>query len=117
MSSRRRTLIIMVLGLVALPTLALAAIVKNATQIFSGRVAIGGTIPPLARLDVRGDADTSIRVDGSNTSGLSFPRVGIDGGTLRSTATVLEVWSRIRALALALQGNAPQFPVSAPCDG
>src|SRR3989475_5609625 len=76
-----------------------------------------GTIPPLARPDVRGDADTRIRVDGSNTSGLSFTRVGIDGGTLRSTATGLEVWTSTSALALALQGRGAYFPGSVQVDG
>ena len=76
-----------------------------------------GTIPPLARPDVRGDADTRIRVDGSNTSGLSFTRIGIDGGTLRSTATGLEVWTSTSALALALQGRGAYFPGSVQVDG
>lgn len=116
MSSRRRILIIS-LGLVALPTFALAAIIKNSTQIFTGQVAIGGSNPPLARLDVRGDADTRIRVDGSTTSGLYFTRGGTDAGTVRSTATGLEVWTSNGAMALALQGTGARFTGAVQVDG
>jgi hypothetical protein len=88
-----RILIITVLGLVALPTWALATVVMDSMRIFTGQVGIGGSDPALARLDVRGDADTRIRIDGSDTSGLSFRRGGNDAGTVRSTATGLEVWT------------------------
>jgi hypothetical protein len=117
MSSRRRILIIGVLGLAALPTFALAAMVKNPMQIFTGQVAVGGNAPPLERLDVRGDADTRIRIDGSNTSGLSFTRGGDDARTVRSTATGLELWTSNGTMALALQGTGARFTGSVQVDG
>jgi hypothetical protein len=117
MSSRRRILIITVLSLVALPTWALATVVMDSMRIFTGQVGIGGSNPALARLDVRGDADTRIRIDGSNTSGLSFRRGGNDAGTVRSTATGLEVWTSNGAMALALQGTGARFTGAVQVDG
>jgi hypothetical protein len=105
----RRIAIVMLLGLVALPTVAIATLVKDTMRIFTGQVAIGGTAPALTRLDVRGDADTRIRVDGGNTSGLYLTRGGNDAGTVRSTATGLELWTSSSNLALTLQGRDARF--------
>jgi hypothetical protein len=105
----RRIAILILLGLVALPTLAIATIVKDPMRIFTGQMAIGGTAPALSRLDVRGDVDTRIRVDGSSTSGLYLTRGGSDAGTFRSTATGLEVWTSNSNLVLTLQGKDAHF--------
>ncbi|PYM41986.1 MAG: hypothetical protein DME12_09710 [Candidatus Rokuibacteriota bacterium] len=116
-TSRRRLVIITLVALVALPALALATIVSDPMRVFTGQVGIGGTAPALARLDVRGDADTRIRIDGSKTSGLYFTRAGIDAGTFRSTATGLEVWTSNVTLALALQGTGAHFLGNLQTDG
>ncbi len=103
--------------LAALPTLALATIVKDTMRIFTGQVGIGGTDPAIARLDVRGDTDTRIRIDGSATSGLSFTRAGADSGTLRSTGAGLELWTSNGALALTLAGTGAHFLGDVQVDG
>lgn len=118
MSSRRRILIIVVLSLVALPTLAVAMIVNDSMRIYSGYVGIGGTAPALTRLDVRGDADTRIRIDGRNTTGLWFTRGGKDAGTIRSTGSGLEVWTSDAAgRVLVLQGTSAHFSGTVQVDG
>jgi len=117
MSSKRKTFILLVLALVAVPTLAVATLVKDPMRIFTGQMAIGGTAPALARLDVRGDADTRIRIDGSNTAGLAFTRGGNDSGTLQSTASGLEMWTSNGVLALALQGTRAHFTGDVQVDG
>jgi hypothetical protein len=117
MSSRTKFVIVTLLGLVALPTLAIATIISDPMRIFTGQVGIGGSASALSRLDVRGDADTRIRIDGSTSSGLYFTRGGADSGTFRSTATGLEVWTSNANLALALQGTGAHFTGNVLVDG
>src|SRR2546428_8893567 len=83
------------------------------TSLFTGQVGIGLGDPgnpygmgyPLTRLDVSGDTNTRIRIDGSNTTGLFFTRGGADAGTIRATANGIEVWTSDNTLVWRLQGN------------
>jgi hypothetical protein len=56
-------------------------------------------------LDVNGDSDTRIRIDGSNTAGLFFTLGSGDAGTVRSAANGIEIWTNDKTLVLRLQGN------------
>jgi hypothetical protein len=84
----------------------------DSTDIFSGQVGIGpgasnpyGLPYPMSRLDVTGDTNTRVRIDGSTTTGILFTLGGADAGTIRSTANGLEVWTSDNGLVLRLQGN------------
>lgn len=72
---------------------------------------------PLTRLDVNGDANTRIRIDGTNTTGIFFTRSGTDAGTIRSTADGIEVWTSEKARMLVLQGMGARFLGSVQVDG
>jgi|SRR2546428_308549 len=88
--------------------------------LFTGQVGIGpgiGTPYPLARLDVNGDTNTRIRIDGSNTTGIYFTRSGADGGTIRATANGIEVWTSDNARVVVLQGVGAHFLGNVQVDG
>jgi len=100
-----------------------AVIITSAYRIFNGSpgwIGLGPGAPnpwgqsyPTVRLDVTGDTNTRIRIDGSNTSGIFFTLGGQDGPTIRATAQGLEVWAndgtgpvlRVEGATIHILGN------------
>jgi hypothetical protein len=100
-----------------------AVIVSSPYRIFTGSpgwVGIGpgasnpwGSAYPTVRLDVTGDSDTRVRIDGANTSGIFFTLGGQDGPTIRYTVQGLEVWAnghtgpvlRVEGTTIHILGN------------
>lgn len=92
--------------------------------LFTGQVGIGpgagnqyGLGYPLGRLDVNGDTNTRIRIDGRNTTGIYFTLGGADAGTIRSTASGIEVWTSDKSRMLVLKGMGAHFLGSVQVDG